>query len=590
VNESDTRKLPVSSKTPGSEPSPTPRRHRVSSSRRILVSNVQPQVEAGRHALRRIVGDRLRVRAEVLCDGDTAVRACIVYKVPGESRWRPAPMQPDIRGITWEGTLRLQNGGCSQFAVEAWVDVFATWQARLDALFGSPSAVDPSSLQAMLRNGVEILHEAMRSASGADLRLLADKSEALREVGDQAAFERWRHDRQLHKRMLVHGERRHVVRSEPVLEVIAERKQAACSTWCHLPPDSRLPDDAGATLRRIGVDILHRTGPLSGETADAERALEATERCADLRLPEALRPNWQHEHPTWFLKDAEPALSSGVIAVRPIDFWCNERDALWDACLDVTLQHIRRGARILVATHASRVPFAFWEWLSGRVHRLHPEVLFVSAPVAPEVARALARCGFSQTRIDWDGSLQQALHDIRAWARPDLEWRPRPTVPVAGDPGRAAVRGPRASEGRLVQLLAATSRGCFGIRGLPASRDAIIWLQTLAQWRRETHALQVDGNLELLSGTNPALFAFHRVAPSGRSAVVVVINTHPERQQEGEVDLTDRVVAAASGGAVEFEDLLDGTRYSWSAHGNYVRLQPHAAHVLRVVRRSRLLD
>jgi starch synthase (maltosyl-transferring) len=551
------------------------------------VSDVQPQVEAGRHALRRIVGDRLRVRAEILCDGDAAVHACIVYRVPGESRWRPAPMQPDAHGITWEGTLRLQNGGCTQYAVEAWVDVFATWQARLHSLFESPSGAEPSLLQAMLRNGAEILNGAMRSASGADLRLLADKSEALREVGDRAAFERWSHDRQFHKRMLVHGERRHVVRSEPVLEVIAERKQAACSTWCHLPSGIRLPDDAGTVLRRIGVDILHRPAPASGRTTDAELTVEATEHCADLRLPEALHPNWQHEHPTWFLADAEPALLSGANAVRRIDFWCDERDALWDACLDVTLQHVRSGARILLATHASRVPFAFWEWLSGRVHRLHPEVLFVSAPVAPEVARTLARCGFSQTRIDWDGSLQQALHDIRAWARPDLEWRPVPTVVGAGDPGRAA--GPRASEGRLVQLLAATSRGCFGIRGLPARRDAILWLQTLAQWRRETHALQVDGNLELLSGTNPALFAFHRVAPSGRSAIVVVINTHAEQQQEGEVDLTHRLVAAASGARVEFEDLLDGARYSWSAHGNYVRLQPHAAHVLRVVRRSRLL-
>jgi starch synthase (maltosyl-transferring) len=566
----------------------------VSESRRLVVSGLQPQVEGGRHALRRVVGDRLPIRAEILCDGDVAVRACILYRVPGESRWRPAPMQTDSAGVAWNGVLRLQNGGRTGYGVEAWVDVFGTWEKRLQSCLQASPPPDASSLRALQQDGLAVLEHAMQSATGADLRLLAERCEALRSAVTPADLDRWRRDRELHKRMLVYGERRHVVRSAPGLEVVVERRRAAFCTWCHLPQAVRLqPDvDAAVRLRRAAVDIVHfelpvgrQTSPVEEHRAAVEKSLESVEAAVDLTLPWALRPSWLSQHPEWF--GPRDALEGATDADRRIDFWCEGRDALWQACLDVVLEHVRGGFRVVVAPHASQVPFAFWEWLCGRVHRLHPEVLFVNGPVEPTTARELARRGFSQSRVEWSGSLEQAWSDVQTWAAGGLEWRPVPTVPTR--PSALATQNIPWSELRLTQLLAATCSGCFGMRGVPDVSEEAAWLQRLGQWRRESHVLQTAGNLGILSSTNPDLLALHRVAQGGRSAVLVIVNRHATRQQEGEVDLPRQVVAARPGEPVSLEDLVDGARYTWSSRRNFVRLRPHAAHVLRVVRRTGLL-
>ena len=559
---------------------PTAHPQRVSMTRRIVIADVRPHVENGRYPVRRLVGDTIPVSADVLCDGGATLRACILYRPQGESRWRPAPMQPDIdaegrQAATWRGVLRLQHGGCTQFCIEVWTDVFATWVQALHATMADKNAQVPAAL---VEQGEHHLDSALTRGTGADLKLLAECRESLRpQSKSHTALQRWLHNRELHKRMLVHGERRHVVRSEPVLTVEAARRRAAFVTGCHILHRNGISSQTANDIRQVGVEVLQV--PAEHPLTDWPQGLDRAEVLAFPRAPVAA---WLDQHPQWFTRStSQPVNDTG----RLMDFWCEERDALWDACLAALQTRVRQGASVFTTSEADQVPLPFWEWIIRRVRQRHPEVLFVSGPVSDAWARALSRVGFSQVRVPWEASLQEAVRGVQRLERCNAaEWRPFVEVPGAPT-GRASEQ-----ELQLVQLLAATSCAGFGIRGLPEEYAELQWLRLLNQLRHDNRALQITDNLRILSGPSSAILAFHRTAPQGRNDLVVVVNCHPQETIEAQVRLPDLFQPTSSESSIAVEDLLDGQRYAWHVGDNYVRLGPSSrqAHVLRVVRRSRL--
>ena len=580
----------VSSSAKTAEPQQARRqRQRVSVTRRIVIADVQPHVENGRYPVRRIVGDTATVSAEVLCDGGATLRACILYRPPGESRWRPAPMQPDE--ITspenrlalkagaphrWRGLLRLQHGGMTQFCIEAWIDVFATWVSTAQ---GAAAKQESAALDAeLVADGQRILDSAMTRAAGADLKLLAECRESLQEhARSTESMQRWFRNRDLHKRMLVHGERRHVVRSEPVLSIEAARRRAVFVTGYHASDSDKMTEQTTREIRQMGAEFVRV--PAGAAPVEWPSGIDRAEA---LTLPRSPVADWLHQHPQWY---SSSPLAGGNSAVALLDFWCEQRDALWDACLASMQARVRQGVSVFVATQPAQVPFPFWEWVIRRIRELHPEVLFISGPVAGSRARALSRVGFSQVQVAWEASLQQALKGVEDLQRcRDDEWRPFVEVPATAP--KAAV----AAELPLVQLLAATACASFGIRGALQKPTDLAWLRLLNQLRQDNRALQINGNLQLLSVTSQSVMAFHRTAPQGRNDVIVIVNRNPQESSEAQVRLPEIHQEAHDERSIELEDLLDGQRYTWNVGDNYVRLGPglRQAHVLRVVRRSRL--
>ncbi len=62
--------------------------------------------------------------------------------------------------------------------------------------------------------------------------------------------------------------------------------------------------------------------------------------------------------------------------------------------LDVVLFWVKRGVRILRVDNPHTKPVSFWEWLIARVHRDHPDVLFLAeAFTRPKRMKMLAKVG-----------------------------------------------------------------------------------------------------------------------------------------------------------------------------------------------------
>jgi hypothetical protein len=61
--------------------------------RRIVIENVQPEIEGGRFPIKRVTGERVEVTADVYADGHDVVYAVLRHRSPSRAEWQEVAMQ-----------------------------------------------------------------------------------------------------------------------------------------------------------------------------------------------------------------------------------------------------------------------------------------------------------------------------------------------------------------------------------------------------------------------------------------------------------------------------------------------------------------
>ncbi|MGI4756850.1 MAG: alpha-1,4-glucan--maltose-1-phosphate maltosyltransferase [Janthinobacterium lividum] len=103
---------------------------------RVIIEDVKPEVDGGRHAAKRVIGDTVRVTAAIYTDGHDHVAARLQYRRADEKVWRYAPFR-ELGNDVWEAEFVADTIGGWSYTVQAWVDHFGTWvhelHKRIDA-------------------------------------------------------------------------------------------------------------------------------------------------------------------------------------------------------------------------------------------------------------------------------------------------------------------------------------------------------------------------------------------------------------------------------------------------------------------------
>src|ERR1041385_8940538 len=60
--------------------------------RSVVIENVTPELDSGRYAVKREVGETLVVQADLFKEGHDLFAARVAYRPPGERAWRYVPM------------------------------------------------------------------------------------------------------------------------------------------------------------------------------------------------------------------------------------------------------------------------------------------------------------------------------------------------------------------------------------------------------------------------------------------------------------------------------------------------------------------
>jgi len=232
--------------------------------RRVVIEEVQPQVDCGRTPARRFLNDRVAVSAAIFCDGHDHVLARLLYKHQSDPGWQSTPMTA-LPNDLWFASYIVDKLGPWSFTIQAWVDHFDTWCADLRKRLAAqpdPASSDPTKrnlppqdIPLALTIGALLLDQTAARAKGADakqlksiaasLRTLAGKNSALYQYPltpeDEALAARYPNlsfastpDRELH--------------------LWVDRERARFSSWYELFPRSTSPDP---TRHGTFADVEH---------------------------------------------------------------------------------------------------------------------------------------------------------------------------------------------------------------------------------------------------------------------------------------------------------------------------------------------
>lgn len=421
--------------------------------RRAVIEAVTPRVPDGdRFAVKRVVGERVRVEADIFTDGHDQVSAAVLHRREGADQWSEAPMRAMVND-RWVGEFTVMAEGAHEFAVHAWADHFKTWRHDLRKRH---EAGQDLSLELVI--GASMVEDAAEHGGGAgeELRALASR---LR-WGERDERLETAMDERLAVLMEREGPRRFVTVSDKPTRVWVDRVRARFSSWYELFPRSARQD--GAThgtfsdvisrldyVAEMGFDVLYlppihpigrayRKGknnslraakpdvgspwaiggeegghdaihPQLGTVEDFARLVsEAGGRGIELALDLALQCSPDHpyvrDHPEWFRHRPDGTIQYAENPpkkyqdIYPFDFECEQWRALWEEILRVVLLWVERGVRIFRVDNPHTKPFALWEWLIAEVKKRDAGVLFLAeAFTRPKVMHRLAKLGFTQS-------------------------------------------------------------------------------------------------------------------------------------------------------------------------------------------------
>src|SRR2546421_8590840 len=73
---------------------------------RIQIQRVTPQIDCGRYPVKRTVGDRVDVTANIFRDGHETLGAAIRYKPAGATRWQETSLEA-LGNDAWSGSFEV---------------------------------------------------------------------------------------------------------------------------------------------------------------------------------------------------------------------------------------------------------------------------------------------------------------------------------------------------------------------------------------------------------------------------------------------------------------------------------------------------
>ena len=417
---------------------------------RVVIESVIPEINGGRFAAKRAIGERMTVEADIFADGHDAVVAMLLYRREQTPRWTETLMTPLVND-RWRATFEVKETGTYLYTLQGWVDRFETWRQAF------AKKVDAEQDVALdLLSGAELVEFAAKSAGGEDRKLLTDSAARLRST--PAAATTLALDDELSALMKKYPDRRWTTTYDKELRLSVERSKARFSTWYELFPRSCGSGEHGTFrdcenrlpyVAYMGFDVLYlppihpigrsfrkgknnslvadptdvgspwaigaREGghkaihPQLGSLDDFKRLTKkAKEFDIEMALDVAFQCTPDHpyvkEHPDWFRKRADGSIQYAENPpkkyqdIYPLDFETKLWEELWNELKSVMDFWCEQGVRIFRVDNPHTKPFPFWEWIIAEVKNQYPDVLFLAeAFTRPKVMYRLAKLGFSQS-------------------------------------------------------------------------------------------------------------------------------------------------------------------------------------------------
>ncbi len=434
--------------------------------KRVIIENVQPTVDAGLYRAKRTVGETVTVTAAIFGDGHDHVRAELLYRKKETTQWNTVELMPTYND-EWSGAFKVEQKGIYEFTIKAWIDHFDTWY---DGFKKKADAKVDVTLE--LQEGAIFLNR-LANGSIKELEGLAKKLEdkknhrAAIDLVLSNAFSKIVH---------LYPLRENETQLAKEVEIVVEHKKANFSAWYEFFPRSSSFTGKHGTFQdcikllprvaAMGFDVLYfppihpigkvnRKGknnnvraakgepgspwaigsdegghkailPELGTLDDFKKLVEEAKKLnIDVALDIAFQCAPDHpyvqEHPEWFKQRPDGSIQYAENPpkkyqdIYPFNFENENWKELWEELKSVFIYWIEQGVTIFRIDNPHTKPFHFWQWAIAEIQNDHPDAIFLAeAFTRPKVMSALAKAGFTQsyTYFTWRVSKQEITEYI----------------------------------------------------------------------------------------------------------------------------------------------------------------------------------
>ena len=410
--------------------------------KRVTIENVSPQVDCGKYRVKRVVGERLTVQADIFVDGHDQVQAALLYRVVQKAKsrsrrpgkWQEVPMTFEGND-RWSASIEIEEEGRYEYTVNGWIDYYGTWRDGLNKKFAAGQDVSVE-----LKIGAEQMEDAQSRVSAAKKKKLKQWSEVLRKGDPVKEAVELALSAEVTELMQEAHDHRHTKTYERNLPLDVERQRALFSAWYEVFPRSTSPEpgqhgtfkDTERLLPRIaemGFDIIYlppihpigkafRKGknnavkakegepgspwaigseegghksihPELGTMEDFTSLVKAARKQGmEIALDFAIQCSPDHpyvkEHPEWFKWRPDGTIQYAENPpkkyqdVLPINFETEDWENLWQELKSIVDFWIDKGVKVFRVDNPHTKPFAFWEWMIAEVRRKYPEIIFLA--------------------------------------------------------------------------------------------------------------------------------------------------------------------------------------------------------------------
>ncbi|APU13571.1 alpha-1,4-glucan:maltose-1-phosphate maltosyltransferase [Actinoalloteichus fjordicus] len=211
---------------------------------RIVVEDVSPAIDEGRHPSKGVVGEHIPVHATVWREGHDAAAATIVWGRQGDRLSRRTRMRLANAGEDrWSGTVVPDEPGRWSFRVEGWSDPWSTWRAGIEAKLAAGQSAE--ELANDLEIGARLVDRAARRPdSAADRVVLRAAAIRLRQSGASPEERIALALSDAVVRVMTEQPVRDLVTSGRVHHIWVDRPRAAVGSWYEFFPRSTGGHDA----------------------------------------------------------------------------------------------------------------------------------------------------------------------------------------------------------------------------------------------------------------------------------------------------------------------------------------------------------
>ena len=432
----------------------------------IIIESVQPEVNSGRYPIKREVGDRLEVSADIFKEGHDVLTAVLRYRTIKETTWHETVMS-HVDNDRWSGHFDLKENTRYLYTIGSFTNTFESW--RQEAIKKSQAG---ERIESELLEGRALVERAAKRAMEQDQARLEELLKQWRSSDTQEARLSVALNEELSHLVERHQERAAWTQYDRELQVVVDRVRARYGAWYEIFPRSQgtIPGQGSTfkeceqrlpAIKAMGFDVLYLTPihpigrtnrkgknnsltpiptdpgspyaignelgghdavePSLGTIEDFDRFEQAVRaQGMELAMDFAINCSPDHpyvkEHPEWFAHRPDGTIKYAENPPKKyqdiynVDFYCQDWFGLWNEMKRVILFWADHGVRIFRVDNPHTKPVAFWEWLIREVQDQYPDTIFLSeAFTKPKMMKVLAKAGYTQsyTYFTWRNFKQE---------------------------------------------------------------------------------------------------------------------------------------------------------------------------------------